>query len=220
MNWHEVTAVFGGTFDPPHLGHREAIAGLFKNPGVSRALVIPSFIPPQKPQAVSSDHRVAMAKLCFSSLSEVTVDTREIERGKRTAQPSYTFDTLQELKKDYSKLAFVLGSDQLQNLPTWHRFPEILGLCHWIVLARRPDGDHQALKTLAEWQAGGLVKQSNQLWKTPTGTTIGVFETPARHVSSRNIRENLALGRPEDDLAAEVKAYLMEHRIYGTRSAK
>jgi nicotinate-nucleotide adenylyltransferase len=65
MNWHEVTAVFGGTFDPPHLGHREAIAGLFKNPGVSRALVIPSFIPPQKPQAVGSDHRVAMAKLCF-----------------------------------------------------------------------------------------------------------------------------------------------------------
>jgi nicotinate-nucleotide adenylyltransferase len=220
MNWHEVTAVLGGTFDPPHLGHREAIAGLFKNPGISRALIIPSFIPPQKPQAVSSEHRVAMTKLCFSSLPEVVVDTREIERGKRTAQPSYTFDTLQELKKDYSKLAFVLGSDQLQNLPTWYRFPEILGLCHWIVLARQPDGDRHALKTLAEWQTGGLVKQTNQLWKTASGTVIGVFETPARQVSSRNIRENMALGRPENDLAAEVKAYLMEHRIYGTRSAK
>jgi nicotinate-nucleotide adenylyltransferase len=219
MNWGEATAVFGGTFDPPHLGHREAIAGLFKNPGISRALVIPSFIPPQKPQAVASHHRVAMAKLCFASLPEVTVDTREIDRGKRTGLPSFTVDTLKELKKDFPKLAFVLGSDQLQNLPTWHRFPEILGLCDWIVLARKPDGDRHALTTLAEWQAGGLVRQTNQLWKTPSGTEIGVFETPARNVSSRNIRESFAFGRSSDDIAPEVKAYLMEHRIYGTGSA-
>jgi nicotinate-nucleotide adenylyltransferase len=219
MNWNELTAVFGGTFDPPHLGHQEAIAGLFKNPGVSRVLVIPSFIPPQKPQAVASDHRVAMAKLCFAPLTEALIDTREIERGKRTGKPSFTFETLQELKNDYPKLAFVLGSDQLENLHTWQRFPEILGLCHWIVLARKPDGERQAHRTLTEWEASGLVKRTNQLWKTASGSAIGVFETPARNVSSRNIRENFALGHPENDISPEVKAYLMEHRIYGTGSA-
>jgi nicotinate-nucleotide adenylyltransferase len=226
MNWHDVTAVFGGTFDPPHLGHREAVAGLFKNPGVSRALVTPSFIPPQKPQAVASEHRVAMAKLCFASLPEVVIDTREIERGKRTGQPSFTFETLEALKKDYPQIAFTLGSDQLQNLPTWHRFPEILGLCNWIVLTRKPDGERQAMETLTHWQAGGLVKKENQGWKTPTGTHIGVFETPAREISSRNIREKLSLVRLDQAIPVEVQtalppeilSYLMEHCIYGTRS--
>jgi nicotinate-nucleotide adenylyltransferase len=226
MNWHEVTAVFGGTFDPPHLGHREAIAGLFKNPGVSRTLIIPSFIAPQKPQAIDSHHRVAMTKLCFQSLPEVAVDSREIDRGKKTGRPSFTFDTLQELKKDYPKIAFTLGSDQLANLHTWHRFPEILGLCHWIVLVRKPNGERQAMEALTHWQAAGLVQKQNHLWKTQTGTFLGVFETPAREISSRNIREKLALGRLNEAmhpdvqgaLPSEILSYLMEHCIYGTRS--
>jgi nicotinate-nucleotide adenylyltransferase len=175
---------------------------------------------------VESSHRVAMAKLCFGHLPEVIVDLREIERGKKTGLPSFTFDTLQELKKDYSKIAFTLGSDQLANLPTWHRFPEILNLCHWIVLTRKPGGERQAMETLAHWQASGLVTKHNQTWTTPAGMNIGVFETPAREISSRNVREKLALTRLDSKtdptiqaaLPSEILSYLMEHCIYGTRS--
>ena len=240
--WSEMTAVFGGTFDPPHLGHREAVAGLFRNPGVRRVLVIPSATPPQKPQAIASEHRVAMAKICFSEhlaslrnsaektiRGEVEIDTQEIDRAKRSQQPSYTFDTLQELKRDHGQLAFVLGSDQLANLPTWHRFPEVLGLCHWIVLARKPLGEQIAETTLQQWQTSGWVRKEAAGWKIASQTsgiapTITLVPTDAKEISSRNIRENLAKGVSNDTLEAmlpsEILSYLMEHRLYGTGSGR
>jgi nicotinate-nucleotide adenylyltransferase len=250
--WNELTAVFGGTFDPPHLGHREAVAGLFQNPGVRRVLVIPSATPPQKPQAIASEHRVAMAKICFSehlaSLKnsgktsagntgsgaskiegEVEIDTQEIDRAKRSSQPSYTFDTLHELRRDHGQLAFVLGSDQLANLPTWHRFPEVLELCHWIVLARKPLGEQIAETTLQQWQTSGWVKKEDSVWKVASRTpgvppTITLVPTDAREISSRNIRENLAKGASneilEASLPSEILSYLMEHRLYGTGSGR
>jgi nicotinate-nucleotide adenylyltransferase len=239
--WNEVTAVFGGTFDPPHFGHREAVAGLFKNPGVQRVLVIPSATPPQKPQAVASEHRVAMAKICLAERlaseslvsavkGEIKIDTREIDRAKNNfGHPSYTFDTLHELRRDFSQLAFVVGSDQLANLPTWHRFPEVLGLCHWIVLARKPDGERIAETTLQEWQASGWVKKESSVWKVSSSVaasapTISVFPTDARAVSSRNIREKLAkegsTGSFDTLLPSEILSYLMEHRLYGTGSGR
>jgi nicotinate-nucleotide adenylyltransferase len=232
FQWQEVTAVFGGTFDPPHLGHRELVAGLFKNPGVRRVLVVPSFIAPQKPNAVESAHRVAMTKLCFSGSAklggEVMIDTREIDRGLKNGTPSFTFDTLSELKRDYSNLAFTLGSDQLENLHSWNHFPELLGLCHWIVLARKPDGDQKAQTLLQKWKAAGLVVLEGSQWKTSKGTTIGLFETPAREVSSRNIREKIALTSSNTELKEliqsalppEILSYLMEQRIYGTGSGR
>jgi nicotinate-nucleotide adenylyltransferase len=244
--WGELTAVFGGTFDPPHLGHREAVAGLFRNPGLRRVLVMPSATPPQKPQAIASEHRVAMAKICFSEhlaslknsgrtsaevaiAGEVVIDTQEIDRAKRSQQPSYTFDTLQELKRDHGQLAFVLGSDQLANLPTWHRFPEILGLCHWIVLARKPLGEQIAETTLQQWQTSGWVRKEDSVWRIASraagaSPTITVAPTDAREISSRNIRENLAKGASNKALEAmlpsEILSYLMEHRLYGTGSGR
>jgi len=239
--WNEVTAVFGGTFDPPHFGHREAVAGLFKNPGVQRVLIIPSATPPQKPQAVASEHRVAMARICFaerlasdslasSIKGEIKIDTREIDRAKNSfGHPSYTFDTLHELKRDYSQLAFVVGSDQLANLPTWYRFPEVLGLCHWIVLSRKPDGERIAETTLQEWQTSGWVKKESSVWKVSSSVagntpTISVIPTNARAVSSRNIREKLArdgsAGPFDPLLPPEILSYLMEHRLYGTGSGR
>src|SRR6185437_5876583 len=66
---------------------------------------------------------------------EVVIDPREVQNAS-PGKPSYSFDTLQELRKDDPRIAFVIGADQLQELPRWHRFPEILGLCHWIILKR------------------------------------------------------------------------------------
>jgi nicotinate (nicotinamide) nucleotide adenylyltransferase len=199
LNWREVTAIFGGTFDPPHLGHREAVASLFKVPGVGRVFVSPAATPPLKASRASTEARIAMTRLAFAGLPDVTIDLREIERAKKDpAKPSYSFDTLLELKREIpgKQLAFVLGTDQAARLPSWHRYPEILDLCHWIVLKRKgspaspPFGDSR----------------------------FTVCETDASAASSTAIREAIAkTGKPpENTLMPEVQSYLKLHRIYGT----
>ena len=222
--------MFGGRFDPPHLGHREAVRGLFSNPGVKEVLVIPAATPPHKAAFSSAKHRAAMAHLGFSSTfadpfpSEVRVSEIELERSQQNpTKPSYSFDTLNELKKSYSQLAFVIGTDQLAQLHTWHRFPDLLGLCHWIVLIRQdaktPDLNEKARETLQAWQGSGLIQGAGDSnWKiSKYSTHLTLVPTLAPPVSSTQIREVISRSGqpPEDTLLPSVQAYLKENKIYG-----
>src|SRR4051812_10219884 len=102
VQWGRTTALFGGTFDPPHSGHLEAVNGLFGLPGVARVVVVPSASPPHKPGVTAASKRLEMTRLAFSSrrfAGEVSVDDCEIERAVRTGQPSYSFDTIRELSQ-------------------------------------------------------------------------------------------------------------------------
>lgn len=224
--WSELTAIFGGTFDPPHQGHREAVDGLFRNPGVGRVIVIPSAAPPHKPSVASPEQRLAMAKLAFTEgkTGALEVDGSELERAARTGRPSYSYETLQEFGRQHKEVAFVVGADQLRDLPGWYRFPEILGLCHWIALARRPDGEKIARAALSDWEASGLaVREKDSLWKLrPSGSQLRfltLVSTDAPELSSTSIREEL--GRtgqpPRDTLPAAVSGYLKHHGLYGTQ---
>jgi nicotinate-nucleotide adenylyltransferase len=224
--WNEITAVFGGRFDPPHLGHREAVRGLFQYPAVKQVLIMPSGSAPHKPTLASSHQRAEMAKLTFSDLPfdslpvEIRFDLRELDRAKeKPTTPTYSFDTINELRRIYPQLAFVIGTDQLAALPTWHRFPELLSLCHWIVLERKPKGSQLARQTLQEWETSGLVRaKDSHAWEsTQSGYLIQIVPTEAKDVSSTQIRESIArTGEPPaDSLLPGVLAYLKEQRLYG-----
>ncbi len=227
--WSEVTALFGGAFDPPHLGHRAAVAGLFERPGIKKVLVLPTPSPKYKPCVASVPDRVEMTKLCFGAdwadsgfpASEVAINLCEVERAqKNVGALTYTFDTLSTLRSQFPKLAFCLGADQLTSMDTWYQFPEVLKLSHWIVLARKPDGIEIAHNALKRWEQAGIAKKYEGGWQiTGSGTWLEIFETPARSLSSTQIRE--ALGRtgvaPQDTLLESVSRYLMDHALYGTR---
>jgi nicotinate-nucleotide adenylyltransferase len=225
LNWNSVTAVFGGTFDPPHLGHREAVRGLLKNPGVKRVLVVPSGSHPFKQDATSNEHRLAMTQLGFKGLQDIEIDSCEISRVQANASaPTYTIDTILELKRNHPELAFVIGADQLAQLHSWHRFRELLSACHWIVLARRPDGEELAGQVLRQWEASGLIREGRIRNASGSETTlIKLFPTDAPALASADIRKEIArqadpqelLQRLESWLLPEVLGYLMEHRIYG-----
>ncbi len=225
LNWKTRTVIFGGTFDPPHLSHRVAVQGVFRLPGVERVLVIPAAAPPHKPTQATADQRLAMARLNFDGISDVEILDLELNRAKKNpTAPSYSWDTIQELKPNYPRLGFVLGSDQLEQFSTWHRFPELLGACDWLVLARKPLGWAQAEKTLALWSASGLVRtegtgDQQSLWKTRLGTHLGLVSTDAPALSSTQIREQIVrTGEPPESLLIpKVSAYLKAHRIYGTK---
>lgn len=216
--WPEVTAVFGGRFDPPHLGHLEAVRGLLSIPGVRQVVILPSPTPAHKPAVASPAHRLEMTKLAFPK--EMRIDLREFERSRtRPHEPTYSFDTLSEMKREFGdSLAFVIGTDQLKNLPNWHRFPDVLGLCHWIVLERK--NSPVGLKLLAEWEASGLaVRAGASQWQLKNGLTyLALVPTPAPAVSSTAIREGIARsGKPQDgQLVPSVYAYLKNQGLYGS----
>lgn len=232
VRWSEVTALFGGTFDPPHLGHRLAVEGLFEQPGVRAVRILPSPTPPHKPTMAPAHHRAEMARLTFTEAAgiawrprgPVTMDLSELKRAEsQSGTPTYTFDTLSELRRELPDLAFVIGTDQLEKLHTWHRFPQVLGLSHWIVLERKSEGTssqvgvaHQIISQLEG--SGLLTPQAGGYRVRIGGTQLQVFPTPAPALSATQIRESLARSGnpPAGTILPEACAYLMKHRLYGT----
>lgn len=120
-------AVFGGAFDPPHAAHVTLVRAAVADLHLDELRVIPTGQAWHKSQPLSpAHHRLAMAQLAFAGLPRVVVDSRETER----AGPSYTVDTLRELKAQWpdAELFLLMGDDQALALPTWHAWQEVLQL--------------------------------------------------------------------------------------------
>jgi nicotinate-nucleotide adenylyltransferase len=229
--WNEITGIFGGRFDPPHLGHREAVRGVFKNPGIKQVLIIPAALTLHKKSWATAEQRAEMARLNFQSTpshpfpSEIEIDLRELQRAqKNPSLPSYSYDTLLELRPIYGEIAFIIGTDQLIQLEKWNRFPHLLTLCHWIILQRPPLQDErvrneQVQRVLKSWTGSGLIRLlSDSLWQIrESRSTLLLAPTDAPAIASTPIRETLSqTGKaPEGSLLPEVSEYLIAHKLYG-----
>ncbi len=127
--------IFGGTFNPPHVGHRRLADGVADALGLDKVIVIPSCIPPHKMAGslVSGKDRLEMCTLAFDSPRFEISDT-ELKRGNK----SYTVDTLRELRRIYpdDELYFMVGSDMLETFTGWYRWEEILSLAYLAAASR------------------------------------------------------------------------------------
>ena len=135
--------IFGGTFDPIHLGHTQSAQIVAQYLNLSKVLFIPAHIPPHKncvnnSPKVSAEQRSTMVELACKENKIFTCDKRELRRQ----QYSYTVDTLLELKKELpeQRLYFIIGMDSLLSFTQWHRYQDILKLCH-LVVNTRPNYD-------------------------------------------------------------------------------
>jgi nicotinate-nucleotide adenylyltransferase len=130
--------VFGGAFDPPHLGHVALAQAGLTQLQLDRLLILPTGQAWYKPQHLSAaQHRLAMCALAFLPLGDrVVIDDRETRR----VGPSYTIDTLQELKQSYphAQLFLLMGDDQWRSLPSWHRIEELARLAIISPVCRDP----------------------------------------------------------------------------------
>lgn len=121
--------IFGGTFNPPHIGHFHLAEHFNKNLAFDKLLIIPTFSPVHKESTdlASSEDRMNMCRLAFSDLENAEISDIEIKRGGK----SYTYDTLLEVKKVYpeSDLFLIIGSDMLLTFKGWYKADEILKIC-------------------------------------------------------------------------------------------
>lgn len=147
--------IFGGTFDPPHEGHREVARHAIRELALDHLIVIPAATPPHKiGNGVTEAHiRLEMAREGFRGIDKVLVSDIEVVREG----PSYTVDTLRELRSAYpdADLFLVIGSDQGAVLHTWKDVDEI-GRLATVVITRRAGepalaGDTPIPCTFVEW---------------------------------------------------------------------
>lgn len=128
--------IFGGTFDPPHIGHLIVAQDALSALGLDRVLFVPAAVPPHKRERVLSPAELRLAMLREATAGDPRFDVADLEL--RRSGPSYTVDTLRELRErdPASELSFLLGADQFRTFHTWRSPSEITQLADLAVLTR------------------------------------------------------------------------------------
>lgn len=206
-------ALLGGTFDPIHLGHILPAQETAQWLGAKELHLIPAHIPPHKNTThANATQRAEMVSLVCQQNNVFTLDSRELNRHC----PSYTVDTLHEIKAEQPKadLYFIMGMDSLLSFTQWHRWQEILTLCN-LVVNIRPGYPHLALASaLDPTLASRLIYNIAQLQQQKVGQIILHESTPV-DISSTSIREKIKAKldyRPH--LPELVFNYIEHHKLY------
>ena len=189
--------LFGGSFNPPHLAHR-ALARVARDTlGLDELRWLPAGAPWQKPAqglAPAAD-RAAMVRLLLAEEPGMQLDERELHR----AGPSYTRDTVAELRQEQpgAELWLVIGQDQYANLATWRDAAQWRALVRFAVAAR----DGQPPRPPTGWDASNHQRV--------------VLPLPEHPISATRIRQMIAAGQPVSSLVGpEVARYIDQHRLY------
>ena len=197
-----------------HLGHVEAALAARRELDLDRVVVMPSRIPPHRQQqpAASPFHRFAMAALSVNGLEGLVVSDEEL----RAAGPSYTADTLDRLQARglaATQIFFITGADAFAEIETWHRYPAVLDLAHFVVVSR-PGFPVTSLADRLPALTPRLIPASRAAAFT---SQPGVFLVDARtpEVSSTEIRRRLAGGERLAGLVAPaVEQHILQHGLY------
>lgn len=171
------TGIFGGTFNPVHKGHVNALERVLEAVSLDRAIIIPDRIPPHKSaeDLVSGEDRLNMCRLAFSSVPKAEFSDWELKNHEK----NYSVITLRHFHEIYpeDRLYFIMGSDMLLSFEKWYRYGEILTLAGLICISRCNE-DNEKLETAAE----NLRRQGGEVIIVPAEP----FE-----ISSSQIREML-----------------------------
>jgi nicotinate-nucleotide adenylyltransferase len=177
-----LAGIFGGTFDPPHIGHLILAAEARARLGLDRLLWVLTPDPPHKQgQPITPlAQRLAMVKLAIAGNRYFELSTVEINRPG----PHFALDTVRLIanRMPGAGLVYVMGGDSLRNLPTWHRPADLVASLRLIGVMRRP-GDAIDLPAL-EKLVPGLTER------------VRFVDSPLLDISSREIRQRVAAGLP------------------------
>lgn len=207
-------ALFGGTFDPIHFGHLHPVEALARLAGLQQVTLLPNNVPPHRPQPeASAAQRVEMIRLAIAGHPLFRLDQRELQRET----PSWTVETLSELRQERGNqqpLAFIIGQDSLLSLHKWHRWQDLLTLCHLLVCKRPGYPAQMESAELQQWLDKHLAPNAAALHQQPAGL-IFLADTPLVAISATEIRQRRQRGESCDDLLpAAVTAYIDREGLY------
>jgi nicotinate-nucleotide adenylyltransferase len=184
--------IFGGTFDPIHLGHLRTAYEVLQALSLREVRFVPAGDPPHRAAPlVTAERRLELVRAAVADQPGFVVDDREVRR----AGPSFTVLTLGELRRESpaTPLCLIVGMDAFLGLPTWHRWHELLELAH-VVVAPRPGSVAPADGVLGGLLAARRAADVADLHTRPAGR-IYVQPVTQLEIGSTELRELLAAGR-------------------------
>ncbi|MBQ3257373.1 MAG: nicotinate (nicotinamide) nucleotide adenylyltransferase [Oscillospiraceae bacterium] len=199
-------ALFGGSFNPPHLGHVEAARSVVSMVQPDRLLIMPTCVSPHKIMAEdtpSPDVRKQLCELAFGEIEQAEVSDLEMRREGK----SYTADTLAQLKELYPEdtLVLIMGTDMILSLETWYRPETIMELAEIAVLLRGVEEDERVRSHIA-------------YLRETYGARITLLEAGVYPAASTDVRNTLKQGGGSELLSEPVYEYIIRNRLYGAKA--
>lgn len=199
--------IYGGTFDPPHLGHMRAARAALGLLALDELIFIPAKLPPHKelaPGSATAEDRLAMTELMADGLLDGRARVSRIELDR--AGKSYTADTLEELhaQRPGDELFLLMGTDMYLTLQNWYRPETIAGLSTLVPFARSGTDTAELFRTQGEY-----------LDKSLGAKTVAVELPQITELSSTQLRASLKNGAGADRLWLPVWGYILRHGLYG-----
>ena len=205
--------LLGGTFDPIHRGHVALADAAQAALGLDAVQLVPAHVPPHRPDSprASGYHRFAMAVLAAAGRPGWTVSDQELLREG----PSYTFDTLTDLHRrghDPLQLFFITGADAFAEIATWSRYPAVLDLAHFVVVARPGTSLEGVRASMPALAARFATPAALATARTP-GIALVPADTP--DISSTEVRRRAGGGASVTELVPDgVAAHIARHGLY------
>ena len=203
----ERIGIYGGTFNPPHIGHIQAAKQAVKALGLSKLLIIPAYAPPHKAvlptNSPTAQQRLEMLRIAVADCPGIEVSDMELRREG----VSYTVETVQALKRQYpdGELVLLMGTDMFLTFESWMRWEEILQNAALGVFYRGDKGEKPA-----------IARKKEEL--EALGAKVTLVQNDVIAISSTQMRRLLAFRCAGELLPAGVLDYIRENRLYDTRA--
>lgn len=200
--------IYGGSFNPPHLGHMAAAKAAVKTLGLDRLLIVPAGMPPHKtmPQGTPTpEQRLAMAEIMTDQLRLPDAACWDVEI--RREGKSYTIDTLKEAKYRWpdAELWLLMGTDMFLGLQSWYRPEEIMALAGICAFSRAGEDTETQFETQKKFLTDSY------------GAKVVTMSIPDLvEISSTEIRERMDRGEGVEYLHEAVYGYILREKLYGT----
>lgn len=204
-------ALFGGTFDPVHLGHTTVAAEARRRVGAEKLVFIPAKRSPLKgflPKASDAD-RFTMIALAIASQEHFEVSDCELNKPA----PSYTLETVRQFQESYGRetsIHWLVGADGIDDLVHWHRIVELIDVCHLTTMYRAGFESPDFSRFEHLWGGERVEKLQRD-----------VVQTPLVNISSTQVRNRLAGGLDVSNmLHPDVADHIREHGLYQSKNAQ
>ncbi|MES0488800.1 MAG: nicotinate (nicotinamide) nucleotide adenylyltransferase [Leptospirales bacterium] len=198
--------LYGGTFDPPHFGHKKIAEYVTQKVPYEKMFIVPAFSPPHKFEQKTTpfQDRLKMLQLLFDDVVLPEVEISPMEKG--LPEPSYTWRTLEYMEKQYpgKKISIVLGNDMYNQLPTWNNYELLRKKYSFIVLDR----------SLGSTEKDGHEKDvflQNPKWDTSSQVIRAAYKT---YYQTREMPEVIKKWIPPT-----IHDYICNHNLYSDQSS-
>ncbi len=208
--------IFGGSFNPFHLGHLQCLNVVKKRSYLDKIYVVPTYQNPlkEKIEGPNSEQRSKIVEIALQEYQDdFSLDKRELEKEKAT----FTIDTLNEYKKENpdSDLFFILGADSFHNFDQWKSYEKILSIANLVVISRDGFEIPFSVEDLAPGIQTLVSEFSYKFIMLSSGKTIEFIKMDNVDASSSEIRRQLRMSQSvAKDLDINVENYLKEFQIY------